>query len=76
VRGFASIVSMPSLGDWRGEAWEAMACREWKVDPMRRESFVFRGGEEGEKEVEYIKPPDLFTMKRWRNMMRGVGGEG
>ena len=25
-------------GDGVGEAWEAMACKEWKVEPILRQS--------------------------------------
>jgi hypothetical protein len=81
VKGPASIVSMPVEfvlgfevelvfdGEGVGEAWEAMACKEWKVEPILRQSLVFSGGEVGEKDVEYINPPDLFTMNRWRNVI-------
>eukprot|EP00520_Triparma_pacifica_P003269 CAMPEP_0118637366 /NCGR_PEP_ID=MMETSP0785-20121206/3114_1 /TAXON_ID=91992 /ORGANISM="Bolidomonas pacifica, Strain CCMP 1866" /LENGTH=109 /DNA_ID=CAMNT_0006528547 /DNA_START=168 /DNA_END=497 /DNA_ORIENTATION=+ len=79
----AVIVSMPSWGTLGGallasalafelalgDAWTAMAWREWKVEPILNESLVFRGGEEGDRAMLYMRPPDLFTMKRLRNIV-------
>ena len=50
-----------------GLASVAMACREWNVDPMRSQSLVPMEGVRDQKAQWWMRPPDLFTMKRCRN---------
>ena len=69
-----SICSIPScapvafllFGSLTGLASAAMACKEWKVDPMRSHSFVPIWGAAGDSDRWRMSPPDLLTMKRWR----------
>jgi len=67
----ASIMLIPSSHsaeslDLTGLASVAMACREWKVDPIRSQSFVPIVGARVPRARWWIRPPDLFTIKRCR----------
>jgi hypothetical protein len=59
-------------GNRTGPASAAIACSEWKVLPIRSHSFVPMLGALGPSGRCRISPPDLFTMKRWRNPMIGI----
>lgn len=69
-----SISSIPSSapdeflfpGNFTGLASAAMACNEWNVEPIRSHSLVPIRGALGPRGRWRIRPPDLFTMKRWR----------
>ena len=53
-------------GSFSGDASAAIACNEWKVDPILSHSFVPMRGAFGPNGRWWMRPPDLLTIKRWR----------